>query len=115
MDLLSFISLVLPAGILDNFTIDRSVVSVDRVDLYLTETAISPEGFSFVDIISYGYHAESMIQDFPLRDKSFYLHIKRRRWLIKSTAQVISRDLSFIASGTRISSEFAAFLKEVYR
>lgn len=98
MDLLWLLSLVLPSGILENFDIDRSTVHSARVDLYLIE-----------NLIQHGYHAESTIQDFPLRDKSLYLHITRRRWLIKSSGQFISRDLSFIASGTRISSEFAAF------
>lgn len=115
MDLLSLLSLVLPSGILENFDVDRSTVSSERVDLYLTEKPIFPLGFASENLIQHGYHAESTIQDFPLRDKSLYLHIKRRRWLIKSTGQVVSRDLSFIASGTRISAEFAAFLKGIYR
>lgn len=115
MALLALLSLVLPTGILENFDIERHTIDSPRVDLYLVEKLISPEGFSPESIISHGYHQETTIQDFPLRDKSLYLHIKRRRWLIKASGQVISRDLSFIATGTRISAEFAVFLKEVYR
>lgn len=114
MDLLPILSLVLPTGVLDNFDIERHTIDTTRVDLYLVEKLILPDGFIAEDIISHGYHQEVTIQDFPLRDKSLYLHIKRRRWLIKSSQQVISRDLSFIAVGTRISQEFATFLKGVY-
>ena len=44
-----------------------------------------------------------------------YLIIKRRRWRHKGTGQVIERDWQLVAEGTRITQEFAAFLKEFDR
>ncbi|PQV51534.1 hypothetical protein CLV33_101458 [Jejuia pallidilutea] len=36
---------------------------------------------------------------------------KRRRWLDKTTWQVVQRDWNLVAQGTLMTSEFAAFLK----
>ncbi|MGL5262175.1 MAG: ISAon1 family transposase N-terminal region protein, partial [Bacteroides sp.] len=40
---------------------------------------------------------------------------KRRRWLNKSTGQLVQRDWSLVAKGTRLTAEFASFLKEINR
>jgi hypothetical protein len=52
---------------------------------------------------------EITIQDFPLRGKFVYLHIKRRRWTNKTTGEIIKRDWLLVAKGTRMTQEFAAF------
>ena len=64
-------------------------------------------------VIGHGFHKETTIQDFPLRGKTVFLHIKRRRWLDKQDKKVIQRDWNFVAQGTRMTSEFAAFLKQI--
>lgn len=56
-----------------------------------------------------------VIEDFPLRGNQVYLHVKRRRWLDKNTKQIIQRDWNLVAQGTRMTGEFAAFLKEISR
>ncbi len=66
-------------------------------------------------LISKGFLNEVTIQDFPLRGKLVYLHIKRRRWTDKNTNEIIQRDWNLIAQGTRMTLEFAAFLKEINR
>ncbi|WP_449415962.1 ISAon1 family transposase N-terminal region protein [Salegentibacter flavus] len=47
----------------------------------------------------------------PVRGKKVFLHIKRRRWLNKQSKQVVQRDWNLVAQGTRMTVEFAAFLK----
>ena len=56
-----------------------------------------------------------IIQDFPFKDKSLYLHIRRRRYLKKSDNSTICRDLTLAFEGTHLTAEFAAFLKGIYR
>ncbi len=56
---------------------------------------------------------EIEVQDFPVRGKTVYLRIKRRRWEDPETGQTYSRDWNLVASGTRITAEFGAFLKSV--
>lgn len=63
--------------------------------------------------LSQGFLPEIEVQDFPIRGKAVYLRIKRRRWEDPSTGQTYSRDWSLVATGTRITAEFGAFLKEL--
>jgi len=42
-----------------------------------------------------------------------FLHVRRRRWLIESSGQVISRDWDTVAKGTRLTKDFAIFLKGI--
>jgi hypothetical protein len=60
-----------------------------------------------------GFSPEITVEDFPLRGKSVLLHIKRRRWTIVDTGKIIKRDWQLVVKGTRITSEFASFLKGI--
>ncbi|WP_322790483.1 ISAon1 family transposase N-terminal region protein [Tenacibaculum tangerinum] len=64
-------------------------------------------------VISHGFYKEIIVEDFPLRGKTVLLHIKQRRWLNKTTQKVIYRDWNLVAHGTRMTIEFAAFLKAI--
>ena len=44
-----------------------------------------------------------------------YLHIKRRRWVNERTGDVVYRNWNMVAKGTRMTQEFAAFLKAIAR
>jgi len=115
MDFKELFGLVLPFGTLDYFELINCEQCADRIDLYLDEIPYSPDGFNITEIISHGFTREVIIQDFPFRNKSMYLHIKRRRYRIKESGQTYNRDLNLAFSGTKITAEFADFLKEVYR
>ena len=39
------------------------------------------------------------IQDFPLRGKFVYLHIKRRPWTNKDTGEIVKRDWDLVTKG----------------
>ena len=54
----------------------------------------------------------AIIQDFPLRGKGVYLRIKKRRWRHKKTKQIIKRDFSFIADGSKFTQDLSDFLKD---
>lgn len=41
-------------------------------------------------VISSGFIDEKVIQDFPLRGKPVYLHVRRRRWYGKATGKTFS-------------------------
>ena len=45
--------------------------------------------------------------------KSVFLHIKRRRWTEKKTKQIVKRNWELVGQGTRMTNEFADFLKEI--
>jgi transposase len=53
-----------------------------------------------------------LIQDFPLRGRAVYLRVKKRRWRHKDTGEIIKRDFSFMADGSKFTQELSDFLKE---
>ena len=75
--------------------------------LYFEEKKSIPEEFSKNMVISHGFYKKIIVEDFPLRGKIVLLHIKRRRWLNKTTQKVVSRDWNLVAQGTRMTIEFA--------
>ncbi|WP_455583188.1 ISAon1 family transposase N-terminal region protein [Flavobacterium oreochromis] len=74
-----------------------------------------PKEYSDAKLSSKGFFEEITVQDFPIRGHKVYLHITRRRWLNEDTRQVVFRNWDLVANGTRITKEFAAFLKEINR
>jgi hypothetical protein len=107
----TLIKLILPEELFDFFLLVDLEVKDNQVHVYLEEKDMKPEGFETEKLTSKGFHAPITIQDFPLRDKPMYLHIRRRRWLVESTGQVVSRDWNSVAQGTRMTNGFATFLK----
>lgn len=108
IDLLKF---VLPELLITHFDLADNKIKDKVLHLYFEEKRDVPQEFSSSMIIAHGFHKETTVQDFPLRGKTVYLHIKRRRWLDRNTKQVVQRDWELVAQGTRMTVEFAAFLK----
>lgn len=77
--------------------------------LHLDEKDLAPEGCE--GLKPNGFYETMLINDFPIRDKKVMLHVRRRRW-IDAQGKSVSRDWDLVAQGTRLSKEFAAFLKE---
>ena len=114
-DPVAALSLFLPSGILDYFTFVSSVSQETCFIFYLEENPAIPSELCHLSLYSKGYFPEIEVQDFPIRGKAVYLRIKRRRWEDPVTGQTYSRDWSLVATGTRITAEFGAFLKELLR
>ena len=108
------VKLLLPGEIFDYFEITNMVVQDRSVSVFLDERDIKPEAFSGQKLTSKGFHAESIIQDFPIRNKAVFLHVRRRRWLVEPTNEVVSRDWDSVAEGTRYTRSFADFLKGLF-
>jgi len=108
-----FLKLILPAELFRYFVIVNLDVQDSRLDIFLEEKNEKPEQYLKEKLSSKGFHSEIVIQDFPIRHKAVYLHVLRRRWLVNSSNKVVSRDWNTVAKGTRLTSEFATFLKEL--
>jgi hypothetical protein len=104
---------ILPEEVFKYFCLCKVEESGKELHFYFDELNILPEEYSGEDMESKGFHKESVIKDFPLRDKSLYLHVSRRRWLNKNTGAVVSRDWKLVAEGTHYTQGFASFLKEL--
>lgn len=104
---------ILPELLVSHFDLLTHKLQNSDLHLYFEEKAKVPEEFSKELIVSHGFHKQITIQDFPLRGKTVLLHIKRRRWLNKHTNKVVQRDWNLVAKGTRMTVEFASFLKAI--
>ena len=106
--------LLLPEGTLDYFDLVDVKESVNEVVIYLEEKNIVPEKYTDQNIESKGFYDPVIVQDFPLRGKKVFLNIRRRRWLLNKHNEYISRNWRMVAEGTRMTQDFASFLKELY-
>ena len=112
---LDLIKLILPQFLVENFDLKKSKKEKEVLHLYFEERNTPPQEHSSRLLVSKGFHKEVTIQDFPLRGNTVYLHVKRRRWTDKESAEIVQRDWNLVAQGTRMTTEFAAFLKEISR
>jgi len=108
------VKLLLPPEIFDYFEITNLIVEDRSVSVFLDERDVKPAGYSGQKLTSKGFHPESIIQDFPIRNKAVFLHVRRRRWLVEPTKEVVSRDWDSVAEGTRYTKSFADFLKGIF-
>lgn len=108
------LELLLPTFIIKHFTFIRGSSSEEHLHLYFEEKN-DTSLFIGRKVESKGFHSEVIIEDFPLRGKLVYLHIKRRRWRDVNTKETLQRNWNSIAKGTRMTEEFAIFFKEINR
>jgi hypothetical protein len=115
LDLLGVIlpqDLLLYFDIVDFKELGDFSIKKDCFHIYLEEKNTLPKGYSKSDFESKGFSSSKQVQDFPIRGKAVYLHIKSRRWRDKKTkSKEIRNDYSFIAEGSKLTVELSAFLK----
>lgn len=86
----------------------------EELSLHLDEKKILPPEHKDKSLISYGFDEPLKVQDFPLRKKSVYLIVRRRKWQDKQTGKIYSRSWDLTANGSSYSKEFAVFLKGLF-
>ncbi len=113
----SFISHILPEGLLNHFTITgvQELCDVKEKSGYILIN-LEENNKILLDVEASEYESkgftEVTLQDFPLRGKSVYLVFKRRRWRHKKDPKIIIRnDFSFVAEGSGLTKELSDFLK----
>lgn len=109
------IKIFLPEGILEYFEVTSVSQTQDSFTIKLEEKNIAPGEYSDKKLLSKGFLEEVTIRDFPIRGKASYLKVKRRRWTVQQTGDIVLRDWDLVAKGTRMTQEFATFLKELHR
>jgi hypothetical protein len=107
--------LLLPDGVLDYFEITQVDQKEKEILIVLEERNVIPEEYQGRKLESKGFYEDSKVQDFPLRGKAVFLIIRRRRWIDKTTGDIVFRHWELVAKGTRMTQEFAAFLKGISR
>ena len=115
MNTQDIISIILPDGLLEYFDIIKVDKELGMYVIHIEEKNITPDQFNGYKLESKGFYEPICLQDFPLRGKACFLQVRRRRWLIESTGEIVSRNWELVAKGTRMTFEFATFLKAINR
>jgi len=111
MEAIDILKTFLPCWLFDYFEAVKIEDSLNQIDIYLDEKKEVPSNLLDRPIISYGFTESYTVQDFPIRGKEVYLHIRRRKWMLTDTKQIVSRSFDIAHQGTRLTKEFVAFLK----
>jgi hypothetical protein len=114
----NLLSQLFPGELIAYFEITKCEVHLDKeldqeyLVIDFDERNVLPEGYSESDYESKGFMESKRIQDFPLRGKPVFLKVRKRRWRHKETGEVIKRDFTFMAEGTKFTLELSDFLKD---
>lgn len=105
---------ILPEEIFTYFEIIKVEVQEQAINVYLDEFNLPPQAYGNLKLISKGFYPSVTVQDFPIRERAVYFHVRRRKWQVESTGEIVSNTWDTTAKGTRYTKGFAAFLKEVF-
>lgn len=111
----SLLNAFLPKGILEYFTITKVDQLEELINIHLEEKNVIPAEYANDKLTSKGFYDEIKVQDFPIRGKRVYLYIKRRRWINETRGTIVMRNWELVAKGTRMTQDFASFLKVISR
>lgn len=105
--------MILPEMLVDHFNLTESKKVGEKLNLYFEEKNEVPQEYNSHKLISKGFHKTITVQDFPLKGMFVFFHIKRRRWTDKVSGEIVQRDWNLVAQGTRMTKDFADFLKSI--
>ncbi len=105
---------ILPSVKVDNFDVENFEKTEERFDIWLSEKKVQVrEDKCRKKVISYGFGHYHNIQDYPIRGRATWLHVRKRKWLDQETGELFSYDWDLSEhEGTQLNAEFALFLKE---
>jgi hypothetical protein len=111
------LKLIAPNVITENFTLIEIVENANTITLYFEEKEDKiPEELQGKDVVLDGYLNTLELQTFPLKDKTVYIAIRRRRWKEKGkNEKSYNNTYDFHYDGMKTTKEFGAFLKEELR
>ena len=104
----------LPSGLEELFEMVKFERTDQAYNIWLDEKKQrSEEDKRNINIVARGYTDYVTIQDYPLRGPPVFFHMRKNKWWNKSTNEIFSYNLELPnEDGTRLSSEFVAFLKD---
>jgi hypothetical protein len=108
------VGLIAPRVIAENFELIQIVEKPTSITLYFEEKEQRiPEELKGKEVVQDGYINKLELQTFPLKDKTVYIAVRRRRWKERgSTEQSYSNRYDLHFEGMKTTKEFGIFLKE---
>lgn len=111
MDSTEVLRAFLPDWLFDYFDIVQLDNQDARLDIYLDERKVIPLEYKDQPISAYGFTGACTVQDFPIRGKEVYLHLRRRKWLLLESREIVSSQHNIAYEGTKLTADFVAFFK----
>lgn len=110
------LKLIVPKEITDNFELIEIVERSNMITLSFEEiTSRIPKALIGKEVVLDGYLNQLELQTFPLKDKTVYIALRRRRWKEKGDSkQSYSNIYELHVEGMKTTKEFGAFLKEEF-
>jgi transposase len=110
------LKLIVPKEITDNFELIEIVERTNMITLSFEEySSRIPKPLQGKEVVLDGYLNQLELQTFPLKDKTVYIAIRRRRWKEKGdNKQSYSNTYELHVEGMKTTKEFGAFLKEEF-
>ena len=108
--------MIVPKEITDNFELIEIVEKTNMITLSFEElTSRIPNPLRGKEVVLDGYLNQLELQTFPLKDKTVYIALRRRRWKEKGdNKQSYSNTYELHLEGMKTTKEFGAFLKEEF-
>ncbi|MFH0864653.1 MAG: hypothetical protein V1904_00555 [Bacteroidota bacterium] len=115
MEAQNYLRLIAPEDILKSFELIEIKESSACNELYFEEKEeLIPPELNGQDAVLDGYCNPLSLLSFPLKGKTTYLVLKRRRWKPKGGGSHYSNEYYFNHPNIKATKEFAAFLKGVH-
>lgn len=110
------LKLIVPKEITDNFELIEIVEKEHMITLCFEEiSSMIPEALQGKIVVLDGYLNQLELQTFPLKDKTVFIALRRRRWKEKGDSkQSYSNTYELHVEGMKTTKEFGAFLKEEF-
>jgi hypothetical protein len=110
------LKLIVPKEITDNFELIEIIERTSMITLSFEELASRiPKPLIGKEVVLDGYLNQLELQTFPLKDKTVYIALRRRRWKEKGDSnQSYSNAYELHVEGMKTTKEFGAFLKEEF-
>ncbi|MDY0202414.1 MAG: hypothetical protein RBR40_15650 [Tenuifilaceae bacterium] len=111
---MDLVKLIAPPEVVNNFDFTEIQETSKNILLVFTEKKDQvPQELKGKEVVLDGYLNKLELQTFPLKDKSVFIVIRRRRWKEKGSKKPgISNDYKLHEEGIKTTKEFGAFLKE---
>ncbi len=108
------LGLIAPQELTKNFTVVKIVEAKTAITIVFEEKKDKiPLELQGKEVVLDGFLNTLELQTFPLKDKTVYFAIKRRRWKEKSTeGKSYNNTYDLHDQGMKTTKEFGAFLKE---
>jgi len=108
-------SLLIPEDLIDNFEISKLIKRKSYYELWIEENEnLIPHELKEKEVVLDGFCNPIELQSFPLKGRTFYIKIYRRRWKEKGSNIHYSNTYDLHYEGMKSTKEFGVFLKGAF-